>query len=89
MLVPLFAGLALVAVGATPFVGPFALAVLLVALAVWGLWKAAANILALLGENVFRRAGTSELLGVGGQDDPDSMLVPRRSDGGEEGSDSS
>jgi hypothetical protein len=29
------------------------------------------------GENVFRLAQTSELLGRGGPDDPDSMLVPR------------
>ena len=68
----------LLAVSPVPFVGAFALVVSLVTLLVWGLWKAGANVLALKGENVFRVAKTSELLGRGGPDDPDWMLVPRR-----------
>jgi Thioredoxin like C-terminal domain len=61
-----------------PFVGAFALLVSLGALLLWGLWKAVANFLDLKGENVFRLAQTSELLGRGGPDDPDFMLVPRQ-----------
>jgi hypothetical protein len=76
-LVPFLAALALVAVGLAPFVGPFALAVFVVALGLFGLWKFAANLLALRGENVFRLAQTSELLGRGGPDDPDFILVHR------------
>jgi hypothetical protein len=81
-LVPFFAALALLAVGLAPFVGPFALIVLLIALGLWGAWKAAANLLAVRGENVFRFAETSELLGRGGQDDPDFVLVRRRPQSG-------
>ena len=77
-LVPFLAALTLVAIGVTPFVGPFALAAFLVALGLWFLWKAAANLLGLRSENVFRLAETSELLGRGGPDDPDFVLVPRR-----------
>ena len=77
-LIPFLAVLTLVAVGAAPFVGPFALAVLLVALGLWGLWKAVANVLDVLGENLFRLEEASELLGRGGPDDPDFMLVRRR-----------
>ena len=69
----------LFAVGVVPFVGAFALLVSLVAFLMWGLWKAVANVLDLAGENVFRLADTSEnLLGRGGPDDPDWMLVPRQ-----------
>jgi Thioredoxin like C-terminal domain len=64
--------------GVAPFVGAFALLVSLGALLLWGLWKAVANFLDLKGENVFRLAQTSELLGRGGPDDPDFMLVPRQ-----------
>jgi hypothetical protein len=81
---PFLAALALVAVGLAPFVGPFALAVLLVALGLWGLWKLAADLLALRGENVFRLAKTSELFGRGGPDDPDFVLVPRHPRSAEE-----
>jgi hypothetical protein len=83
-LVPFLAALALVAIGVVPFVGPFALAILLVALGLWGLWKAAANVLAVRGENVFRLAKTSELFGRGGPDDPDFILVHRRPHDAEE-----
>ncbi len=69
---------ALVAVSLLPFVGAFALLVSLVALLLWGLWKAAANLLDLTGENVFRLAKASEgLFGRGGPDDPEWILVPR------------
>jgi hypothetical protein len=68
----------LLVVGVAPFVGAFLLLVSLVALLLWGLWKAGANLLALTGENVFRLAETSELFGRGGPDDPDWMLVPRQ-----------
>jgi Thioredoxin like C-terminal domain len=67
----------LLVVSAAPFVGAFAL-VSLAALLLWGLWKAGANILNLTGENVLQLAETSELLGRGGPDDPDFMLVPRQ-----------
>jgi hypothetical protein len=83
-LVPFLVLLALVAVGLAPFVGPFALVVLLLALGVWVFWKVAADLLALRGENVFRHAETSELLGRGGPDDPDFILVHRRPHGTEE-----
>jgi hypothetical protein len=83
-LVPFLAVLALVAVGVAPFVGPFALLVFLVALGLWGLWKTVADLLALRGENVFRLVETSELLGRGGPDDPDFVLVPRRRHGAEQ-----
>jgi hypothetical protein len=83
-LVPFLVVLAIVVIGLAPFVGPFLLAVLLVALGVWGLWKVAANLLALRGENVFRLAETTELLGRGGPDDPDFILVHRRPQGAEE-----
>jgi hypothetical protein len=83
-LVPFLAALALVAIGVTPFVGPFALTAFLAALALWILWKAAANVLGLRSENVFRLAETSELLGRGGPDDPDFVLLPRRRHGAEE-----
>jgi hypothetical protein len=79
-LIPFLAALTLVAVGVAPFVGPFALAVLLLAFGLWGLWKAVANVLDVLGENLFRLAEASELLGRGGPDDPDFMLVRRRRD---------
>jgi hypothetical protein len=68
----------LLVLGMAPFVGAFALLVSLGALLLWGLWKAVANFLDLTGENVFRLAQTSELLGPGGPDDPDFMLVPRQ-----------
>jgi hypothetical protein len=79
-LVPFVIALAvLLAVSLAPFVGAFLLLVSLVALVLWGLWKAGANLLALTGENVFRLAKTSEdLFGRGGSDDPDWMLVPRQ-----------
>jgi hypothetical protein len=77
-LVPFLIALALLAVGLAPFVGAFTLGLLLVALGLWGLWKATANLLGVKGENVFRLAETCELLGRGGPDDPDFMLVPRR-----------
>ena len=79
-LVPFMIALAvLLAVSLVPFVGAFALLVSLLALVLWGLWKAGANVLDLTGENVFRLAKTSEdLLGRGGPDDPDWMLVPRQ-----------
>lgn len=79
-LVPFVIALAvLLAVSLVPFVGAFALLVSLVALLVWGLWKAGANVLELTGENVFRLAKTSDdLLGRGGPDDPEWMLVPRQ-----------
>jgi hypothetical protein len=77
-LIPFLAALTLVAVGVAPFVGPFALAVLLLALGLWGLWKAVANVLDVLGENLFRLEEASELLGPGGPEDPDFMLVRRR-----------
>lgn len=77
-LIPFLAALALVALGVAPFVGPFALAAFLAALVLWLFWKAAANLLGVSGENVFRLAQTSELLGRGGPDDPDFVLVPRR-----------
>jgi hypothetical protein len=78
-LVPFLIALAvLLVVGATPFVGAFALFVSLAALLLWGLWKAGANLLALRSENVFRLAETSKLFGRGGADDPDFMLVPRQ-----------
>jgi hypothetical protein len=83
-LVPFLLALALFAVVLAPFVGPFALAVLLVALALWGLWRVAASLLDMRGENVFRLAETSELLGRGGPDDPDFILVHRRPHGAEE-----
>ena len=77
-LVPFLIALAvLLAVSLVPFVGAFLLLVSLVALLLWGLWKAGATLLALTGENVFRLAATSELFGRGGPDDPDWMLVPR------------
>lgn len=77
-LVPFLIALAvLLVVGATPFVGAFALFVSLAALLLWGLWKVGANLLNLTGENVFGLAQTSELFGRGGPDDPDFMLVPR------------
>jgi hypothetical protein len=79
-LLPLLIALAVVlAVGVAPFVGAFALLVLLGALLLWGLWKAGADVLDLTGENVFQRAETSELFGRGGPDDPDFVLVPRQS----------
>ena len=68
----------LLVLGVAPFVGAFALLVSLGALLLWGLWKVVANFLDLKGENVFRLAQTSELLGRGGPDDPDFMLVPRQ-----------
>jgi hypothetical protein len=68
----------LLVVSVAPFVGAFALLVSLGALLIWGLWKAVANFLDLTGENVFRLAQTSELLGRGGPDDPDFMLLPRQ-----------
>jgi hypothetical protein len=78
-LVPLLIALALLlVVGVAPFVGALLLLVSLVALLTWGVWKAAANLLALTGENVFRLARTPELFGRGGPDDPDWMLVPRQ-----------
>ncbi len=78
-LVPFLTALALLlVVGLVPFVGAFLLLVSLVALLLWGLWKAGANLLDLTGENVFRLAETSELFGRGGPDDPDWMLVPRQ-----------
>ncbi len=68
----------LLGVSFVPFVGAFALLVSLVVLLVWGSWKAAANVLDLKDENVFRVANASEeLFGRGGPDDPDWMLVPR------------
>jgi hypothetical protein len=83
-LVPFLAALALVAVGMAPFVGPFALLVFLVGLVLWLVWKVAANFLALRGENVFQQVPTSELLGRGGPDDPDFILVRRRAHSAEE-----
>jgi hypothetical protein len=80
-LIPFLAALALVAVGLAPFVGPFAFAVFVVALGLFGLWKLGANLLALRGENVFRLAKTSDLFGRGGPDDPDFVLVRRRARG--------
>jgi hypothetical protein len=78
-LVPFLIALAvLLVVSVAPFVGAFALLVSLCALLLWGLWKAGANFLDLTGENVFRRAETSELFGRGGPDDPDFMLIPRQ-----------
>ena len=79
-LVPFMIALAvLLAVSLVPFVGAFALLVSLLALLLWGLWKAGANVLDLTGENVFRLPKTSEdLLGRDGPDDPDWMLVPRQ-----------
>jgi hypothetical protein len=78
-LVPFLIALAiLVVMGVAPFVGAFALLVSLGALLLWGLWKAGANLLNLTGENVFRRAETSELFGRGGADDPEFMLVSRQ-----------
>jgi hypothetical protein len=78
-LIPFVVALAvLLAVGATPFVGAFALLVSLGVLLLWGLWKTGANVLDLRGENVFRLAQTSELLGRGGRDDPDFILVSRQ-----------
>jgi hypothetical protein len=78
-LVPLMIVLAvLLAVGLVPGVGAFALLVSLAALLLWAVWKAAANLLELTGENVFRLAETSKLFGRGGPDDPDWMLVPRQ-----------
>ena len=68
----------LLALSLVPFVGAFALLVSLVTLLLWGVWKTAANVLDVTGENVFRVAETSDhLLGRGGPDDPDWMLVPR------------
>jgi hypothetical protein len=84
ILVPFLFVLALLAVGLAPFVGPFALVVLLVALGVWAVWKVAADLLALRGENVFRQAETAELLGRGGPDDPEFILVRRRPNAAEE-----
>jgi hypothetical protein len=83
-LLPFLAALALVALGVAPFVGPFALAVFLAALALWLLWKVAAMLLGLWSDNVFRLAQTADLLGRGGPDDPDFVLVPRRLHGPEE-----
>ena len=83
-LIPFLAAFALVALGVAPFVGPFALAAFLVALVLWLFWKAAANLLGLWSDNVFRLAQTSDLLGRGGPDDPDFVLVPRRLHGPEE-----
>jgi hypothetical protein len=78
-LVPFLIALAvLLVVGAAPFVGAFALLVSLAALLLWGLWKTGANFLDLTGESVFRRTETSQLLGRGGPDDPDFMLVSRQ-----------
>lgn len=78
-LVPLLIALALLlVVSVAPFVGAFLLLVSLVALLTWGVWKAAANVLGLTGENVVRLAQTPELFGRGGPDDPDWMLVPRQ-----------
>jgi hypothetical protein len=78
-LVPFLIALAvLLVVGAAPFVGAFALLASIAALLLWGLWRAGASLLALKGENVLRFVQTSELLGRGGADDPDFMLVPRR-----------
>ncbi len=79
-LVPFLVALAvLLAVSLAPFVGAFALLVSLVAFFLWGLWKAGANVLEVMGENVFRLAQTSEqFLGRGGPDDPDWILVPRQ-----------
>jgi hypothetical protein len=82
-LFPFLVLLAILAVGLAPFVGPFALVVLLVALGVWVVWKVAADLLALRGENVFRQAETAELLGRGGPVDPEFILV-RRPHGAEE-----
>jgi hypothetical protein len=78
-LVPFLIALAvLLVVGLAPFVGAFALLASLVALLLWGLWKAGAYFLELRGENVFELAETSELFGRGGADDPDFALVPRQ-----------
>jgi Thioredoxin like C-terminal domain len=78
-LVPFLLALAvLLVVGATPFVGPFLLLVSLGAFLLWGLFKASAILLGVTDENVFRVAGRSELLGRGGADDPDFILVPRQ-----------
>ena len=68
----------LLVLSVAPFVGAFVLLVSLGALLLWGLWKAVASFLDLTGENVFRLAQTSELLGRGGADDPDFMLVRRQ-----------
>jgi hypothetical protein len=68
----------LLVLGLAPFVGAFVLLVSLGVLLLWVLWKLVANFLDLTGENVFRLAQTSELLGRGGPDDPDFMLVPRQ-----------
>ena len=78
-LVPFLLALTLLAVVSAPFVGPFALVVLLVALIVWGLWKVTASLLDWRSENAFRLAEPAELLGRGGPDDPDFILVHRRS----------
>jgi hypothetical protein len=83
-LIPFLAALTLIAVGAAPFVGPFALAVLLVAFSLWVLWKATTNVLDLRGENIFQIANTSDLLGRGGPDDPDFILVRRRPNGAQD-----
>jgi hypothetical protein len=83
-LVPFLFALALLAVGLAPFVGPFALLVLLLALGVWVVWKVVADVLVLRGENVFRQAETAELLGRGGPDDPEFILVRRRPNAAEE-----
>jgi len=79
-LVPFLLALTLITVGVAPFVGPFALVAFLVALGLWVLWKVVADVLNLRGENIFRLAEASELLGRGGPDDPDFMLVRRRRD---------
>ena len=83
-LVPFLLALALIAVVVAPFVGPFALALLLVAFVFWGLWKVTANVLDWRGENVFRLVEPAELLGRGGPDDPDFILVHRRPNGTEQ-----
>jgi hypothetical protein len=83
-LIPFLAALTLVAVGVAPFVGPFALVIVLVALGLWGLWKAVVDFLDLRDENVLRLAETTELLGRGGPDDPDFVLVRRRPQGAKE-----
>ena len=46
-LVPFLVLLALLAVGLAPFVGPFALVVLLMTLGVWVFWKVTPDLLAL------------------------------------------
>jgi hypothetical protein len=80
-LIPFLVALTLVGVVLAPFVGPFAVAVLLVALVLWGLWKVIASLLDWRDENVFRLAEPAELLGRGGPDDPDFVLVHRRPQG--------